>query len=278
MNTPEQVETLKQALDLTLRREELQNRATALSRQSFKAKPAPPVRTEIKVEYPPIKSNVKFWGVELLPTLIFILWPIFYYFLFYKKRKEEDIERIKNSEEYKASCAKAEEDAKAKQAEIDEKYQADKKEYEEVILPQYEKDLAAWQKKHEEEMNACQADLSDTQNRLEKLYEETKIIPVQYRGIPALRHIYNTVSSSDYSVREAIEAYEQERARQLEVAKIQEQQRANDIADEKNDLLAEQNEIAEKTRKDARNAAFVGAIQSHNRNKSLKGIDKSLRR
>ena len=278
MNTPEQVEALKQALDLTQRAEQLQEKSGALAGQTFKSKPAPPVHTEIKIEYPAIQSNVSFWSIELLPTLVFILWPIFYYFLFYKKRKEADIERIKNSPEYKASCAKAEEEARIKQAEADARFAAEKKKYEEEILPQYEKDLAAWQKKHDEDLAACRDELSQTRSTLAKLYEDTKIVPLQYRSIPALRHIYNTVSTSDYSVREAIEAYDQEIARQLEVTRIQEQQRANDIADEQNELLAEQNDIAEKARKDARNAAIAGVIQSHNRNKSLKGIDKSLRR
>ena len=88
------------------------------------------------------------------------------------------------------------------------------------------------------------------------------------RDIPALKYIYNTVSTSDYSVREAIEAYDQERTRQLERARVYEQQRANEIASEQNELLEEQNAIAEKSRKDAQKAAFVASVQRHNLNKS----------
>ena len=82
MNTPEQVQTLKQALELSRRRESLQQKRSELSRQSFRQKPEPPVHEEIKVTYPPVKSTVKFWSIELLPTIIFLPWPIIYYFMF----------------------------------------------------------------------------------------------------------------------------------------------------------------------------------------------------
>ena len=50
----------------------------------------------------------------------------------------------------------------------------------------------------------------------------------------------------------------------------QEQQQANALAMEQNDLLDRQNSIAEKARRDANIAAAVGAVQRHNTNKTIK--------
>ena len=69
-----------------------------------------------------------------------------------------------------------------------------------------------------------------------------------------------------------------EHEKQVEVVKqaleletqIQEQQQANALAMEQNDLLDWQNSIAEKARRDANIAAAVGTVQRHNTNKAIK--------
>ena len=75
----------------------------------------------------------------------------------------------------------------------------------------------------------------------------------------ALQYIYDMISTSDYDVRQAIEEM-----------RLQEQQQANALAMEQNDLLDRQNSIAEKARRDANIAAAVGAVQRHNTNKTIK--------
>ena len=60
------------------------------------------------------------------------------------------------------------------------------------------------------------------------------------------------------------------KAATLEEMRLQEQQQANALAIEQNDLLDRQNSIAEKTRRDANIAAAVGAVQRHNTNKTIK--------
>ena len=52
--------------------------------------------------------------------------------------------------------------------------------------------------------------------------------------------------------------------------RLQEQQQANALAMEQNDLLDWQNSIAEKARRDANIAAAVGAVRQHNTNKTIK--------
>ena len=70
----------------------------------------------------------------------------------------------------------------------------------------------------------------------------------------------------------AIDMYDRERQRRLDEEKIYEQQRANILVMEQNDLLAEQNDIADRARREARTAAFVAAVQHHNTNKALNKI------
>ena len=60
------------------------------------------------------------------------------------------------------------------------------------------------------------------------------------------------------------------KAATLEEMRLQEQQQANALAIEQNDLLDRQNSIAEKARRDANIAAAVGAVQRHNTNKAIK--------
>lgn len=61
------------------------------------------------------------------------------------------------------------------------------------------------------------------------------------------------------------------KAATLEEMRLQEQQQqANALAMEQNDLLDRQNSIAEKARRDANIAAAVGAAQRHNTNKTIK--------
>ena len=59
------------------------------------------------------------------------------------------------------------------------------------------------------------------------------------------------------------------KAATLEEMRLQEQQ-ANALAMEQNDLPDRQNSIAEKARRYANIAAAVGAVQRHNTNKTLK--------
>lgn len=169
------------------------------------------------------------------------------------------------------------EDRQRRQAAADERYQAAMKEYNETILPAYQKELETWTERIRSEITAARDTLRDAEEQLEALYASTKIVPAQYRDMDALEYLYDMISSSDYSIREAIEMYDKERQRRLEEQKIHAQQRANTLADqqlqltcEQNELLQQQNAISDRARKDARNAAIIGTVQRHHTNKMLK--------
>lgn len=277
MNQQEQIEAVEQALDLTTRIAETEERLSELEGETFRSKPLPPRQTTITASYPEIKPDVPFWTKALLPTLIFWPYLIIYYFTSYKKAKAAEYERIQNSEEYKAQCRAVDEDRQRRQAAADEQYRAAMKEYNEIILPAYQKEFEMWTEYCCSKIADAKDTLRDAEERLEALYADTRIVPAQYRDMAALKYIYDMISSSDYSVREAIEMYDKERQRRLEEQKIHAQQRANTLADqqlqltsEQNDLLQEQNAISDRARKDARNAAIIGTVQRHHTNKMLK--------
>ena len=105
---------------------------------------------------------------------------------------------------------------------------------------------------------------------LSALYEQTRIVPAQYRDAYALQYIYDMISTSDYDVRQAIDSFDKNEQRRLDIMRLQEQQQANALAMEQNDLLDRQNTIAAKARRDANIAAVVGTVQRHNTNKTIK--------
>ena len=270
MNNLEQAAAVKKALDLTKQISGDKFELSRLSLESFRSKPQAPVRETVTAKYPEVRPDVPFWTVELLQALV--CWPyiIIYYFTAYKKKKEEAAAKILNSEEYRRQCEAIEEETRQKQAALDDQYNAALKEYNEVTVPEYQRELEKWEKDHTQATEKLQKELEEGQKELAAHYEATRLIPAQYRETDALQYIYDLISSSDYSVREAIEMYDKERQRRLDRQKIYEQQRANRLADEQVQLTYEQNDIADRIRKNERNAAIVGIVQRYNTNKLLK--------
>ncbi len=87
----------------------------------------------------------------------------------------------------------------------------------------------------------------------------------KYHNIAALEYIYSMISSSQYSLKECIDDYEQTMSRNLEEERLRELQYANDLADE-------QNRIAEKSRREQNISNVVRGVQHHNTNKMLKKL------
>lgn len=297
MDNTQQVETLKKALALEEKIIIASHNMKRIKQEKFYDMPPSPTRNIIQRKYPEIKSTVKFeWAKALLPVgaglillmipsmwiqvfggLVFMLsfaWLAFYYFAIHGKKKKENIEQIRNSAEYKSLCAVADEEFDKTQNEADAVYEKQSEEYAAVVLPKYENELQNWTIQHNEELSSVSNDLSSAQDALSKLYEETKIVPLQYRSFSQLKFIYDTISTSDYDIKAAIEMYDRTEQRKLDEERIRQQEHANILADEQNQLLYEQNEIRDQMRKDARNAAVVNAAQQHKTNKILKDLSK----
>jgi hypothetical protein len=259
MRNSQQVEAVKKALELEM--------CVADNTQILEEPtPEPPTRNVIKRVYPKIVPQTKInWLLALLPAipLLFatvvvgaIVWVCIYYFAIYKRKKDEEIRQIQNSPQYKAQCAAADREFDKMQEEADADYQIQKHEYDTEILPKYH-----------EEVEKAKYDLKIAKAALDDLYSTTKIVPLQYREIPILQYIYDTISTSDFDVKYTIELYEKNEQRKLDEARLYEQQQANQLA-------SEQNDIAEKIRRDQNIANVVGAVQRHNTNKALNNMFK----
>lgn len=279
MEPQKQEDSVKRALDLS---KQILNLKESLQREqakTYKAAPNPPVRQEAKYIEPPIEDGCKpnmllMW----LPIIIFLPWPAIYYFAIYKRQKNAKIEEIRNSEEYQQLCTAARETADQQQNTFDEDYARAKAEYENITLPKYEKDRSAWEQEHQSIIKKYEQELVRAEKELETHYDETRIVPVHYRNIDALQYIYDQVSTSNCNVQQAIESFDRNEQMKLDEMRLQAQHNANALAMEQNELLDQQNIIAEKARRDANIAAATAAVQRHNTNKNLKNLSNKSRR
>lgn len=277
MANKEQVNAVKKALELTSQIELEKSILARLNAERFRAKPKPPTHETVTATYPQIKSDIKFWSPILLLTIVFLPFPLIYYYLVYKPKHEEDIERIRNSEEYKKQCSDIDKEVNRKQKEIDDAFEKATKEYNEVTIPNYEQEKAKWEDDIKQKTADSKARLENAQNELEELYNSTRILPMQYRSIDALEYIYNTIYASEYDIKGAIELYDKHLQRCLDEEILREQQLANALADEQNMLAAQQIEATERQSEEIRKAKnhqdianVIGAVQRHNTNKAVK--------
>lgn len=270
MTTQEQTNIVKNALELSILISETAKKLNGCHNETFRNRPQPPKHEIITATYPKIESTVKFWSPILLLTLFFLPFPIIYYYYIYKPNKEKNMEKIRKSEEYRRKCANIDEDVKQRQKTADDTFEKAIKEYNEVIIPPWEKEKAEWETDLTHRIDNAQLTLTKAKNELEELYYSTKIIPLQYRNIDALRYVYDTMSTSDYDIQGAIELYDKHRQRILDEERLYEQKTANSLSDEQNDLLARQNDIAVRARRQAALSNTVSAVQRHNTNKMLK--------
>lgn len=169
----------------------------------------------------------------------------------YKSNKKKGYEqvlkemnvRITQTPLYIDEKMKAEMICQQKQAEYDEQYNLEKYNYDTVILVQYNNELEAWTLERDRMIQGLNEKIDNSTKELNGLYLSTMIIPVQYRSIDALDYIYQLMSTSGYEIKEAIDLYDREIQRQLEMARIREMQIQNELADQKNQSLMEQNEL-----------------------------------
>lgn len=271
----EQVQAVKKALDLESEIQSIRQNLEQIQKETFREKPEPPVKKIVNRTMPTIQPTIQFnWILAI--ALLFLtsgLGTLIYYFAFYKPKKEAEIEQIKNSAAYRQQCAQAEAEFDRLQKEWDEQFERETEHYQTVILPEYNSELAAWTEQHNHQLHTYEAQLEQVRSELQAHYDETKIVPLQYHTISALQYIYDMISTSDYTVREAIESYDKQEQRKLDLARLEEQQQANQLTYEQNQLTYEQNDLLDRqneiAKRDANIASVVSAVQRHNINKML---------
>ena len=143
----------------------------------------------------------------------------------------------------------------------------------------WDKDYHKWQK--EKSISKIKEEISILESKRNRLYNDLNAIPVHYRKTEIIRYIYHAVSTSDYTIKEAIGLYDRNEQRKIDEARLREQQiynqlqeEANAYADEMNELQHQANETAAKARRDMNIANAANIYQNHKRNKMIDRMTK----
>ena len=185
MDKIKQVEDLKKALELEKLVSTKTDELETLNNERFRQAPTKPQKQTINQNYPEIKPKIieSIKAIEqtkliVIIVCLLILFPIGLFMLFkeYKNGRTNAINMVKNSSEYKSQCANIDKETSKKQAEADLKYKNDLAEYENVLMPQYEKEFNDWKIKHNAEISEVENILNKATKELSIHYEDTKII------------------------------------------------------------------------------------------------------
>lgn len=275
MEKEKQIEILRKIIEVHKEIEEEEKKIKSLSFEKFPKDP-PVVRRE-SVEFEINKKEKFNWWIAILTFYFTVgIGTIIYYFLYKNKKKKM----------------------------IDEEYNRQIDEYYKVSLPKYNEELNIWNEKHSSEIRNLNEKLNVKKIELQNLYSQLNLIPLQYRNIEAECYIYNMISTSNYSVMEAINNYDRNKSLLIEQQRLNEIREANKLAAEKNNIIdnqnrlisqqtealieenkiaqeqnrlsAQQNRTLNKMRKNNNLSNTIGIFQKHNSNKHLKGINKKL--
>lgn len=253
----EQISAVKTALDLSVRIAQLQEQIESESSRAYAPRPTEPVKQTVPPPvYPPIKPNVPFFTKEKMIKGIFGGGNLF---ADHEKEVKAEEERIRNSPEYRQQCAAIDEAYQKRVAFAEEQYQANLKQYHEVILPQYEQGFAEWKKQHEEKLTSFKAEMDRLEKELAEHYATTQIVSVQYRKIHALSFIYAAMTDPDFDLTAAQAASYYDQAMRLEE---EERRREEDRRRAEED---EADRAAEETRRAERNATSTSSTSGFSR-------------
>ena len=221
----EQIQAVKLALDLSIRIVQLREQIEYEAAQTYPQRPPAPVKQEVPPPvYPPIKTNIPLFTKERLAKSIFGGGS---FFSGHQQEVKAEEERIRNSPEYQQQCAAIDEAYQKRVAYAEEQYQANLKQYNEVILPRYEQGFAEWKKQHEEKLSAFETELAQSEAALAAHYETTNIVSAEYRTINALQFIYDGLTDPAYhfTLTQVVGFFDQAVQRRLEEERMEEERR-----------------------------------------------------
>lgn len=307
---------VKQLLDYE---ETIDQKQEAINRERqsgfTKEKPTVPQYKKVVRTYPSVKSNLKpdylKWSRPLIATgilfaaaMVLSVIPLFsvlmaiviladfflagaaaVYILYqrtviFPRVRKNDEEKIRNSQEYRTACTRLDQEYDKKQAELDREYEAAERRYKEETAV-WEKEYKIWKAERDEKICSMENELTELQTQRDRLYDELNAIPVHYRQTEVVRYIYHVISTSDYTIKEAINLYDRNEQRKIEEARLREQrlhnqlqEEANMYADEMNELQREANKTAAKTRRDMNIANAAHIYQNHKLGKTIEKMRK----
>lgn len=312
----ETIAMIKQILEDEESLDKLREKEDYEKKQRFpKEKPLKPEREQVTRRYTPVFSQLKpdyiKWCRPLIVTglmfivamilsaipplaifmalLIFadifliggsVIYIIYCRVVTFPKEKKADEERIRNSREYKEECSKLNLEYDKKQEELDKKFKNRMDAFQKES-DAWDKDYHKWQKEKEKSISKIKEEISILESKRNRLYDDLNAIPVHYRKTEIIRYIYHAVSTSDYTIKEAIGLYDRNEQRKIDEARLREQQiynqlqeEANAYADEMNELQHQANETAAKARRDMNIANAANIYQNHKRNKMIDRMTK----
>lgn len=290
MTREEQLSTIKTLRDLTADLQWQQDTLDELEWSSYDPPAKPVLKTYTKPAYPEPESAMRFnwkvfnyfWAItaliflgicKLFDTPAFLLLHVAItigYIMKYREMKKADVERVRNSDEFKAKLKKIDDDYNSLVSAAKEKYEKDLAEWTNDLMPRYEINKVKYEEKKRVDIANCKAAITDDKREIARIYGETKIIPTAYRKLPILEYIEDFMASSNFDVDRAIENYDRDQQRAIDEQRFQQEVYYNQLQEQMVDAQERANDIADRARRDANRAEFVAAVQRHNTNKHLK--------
>lgn len=290
MTREEQLSTIKTLRDLTADLQWQQDMLDELEWSSYDPPEKPVLKTYTKPAYPEPESSMRFnwrvfnyfWAItaliflgicKLFDTPIFLLLHVAItigYIMKYRELKKSDVERVRNSDEFKAKLKKIDDDYDSLVNAAKEKYTKDMNEWSTILMPRYEVNKVKYEEKKRVDIANCKAAITHDKREIACIYGETKIIPTAYRTLPILEYIEEFMASSNFDVDRAIENYDRDQQRAIDEKRFQQEVYYNQLQEHMVDAQERANDIADRARRDANRAEFVAAVQRHNTNKHLK--------
>lgn len=306
MNTKN--EYLKQALDLERKCDSLRDRKSIIENECFYDPPKPPIKRTVVEKQPVVKSQLKCdykkalaplkyisiaTGVTILLALItngflfafLIVFEILigipvgllcflnYRMFTFTKIRLQDEERIRNSPEFREYAQKLKQEYESDLKAAEAQYLAEYNNYE-TALASYNKKKLDWMYDRNDRLASVALDLQNAKIELQRAYQDLPEIPSMYRTRDVLEQVYEIVSTSNYTIKEAIDVYDRNRQIDIQTQRLSEQRRSNDIQEDQLYAQYEANDIADQARRDRNRAEAVRAYQHHQTNKHLKNIAK----
>lgn len=292
MTREEQLSTIKQLRDLTADLEWQQDTLDELEWSSYDPPVKPVLKTYTKPAYPEPESSMRFnwkvfnyfWAItaliflgicKLFDTPIFLLLHVAItigYVMKYREMKKADVEKVRNSAEFKSKLKQIDDDYDSLVSAAKSKYEKDMDEWKNDLMPRYEIDKVKYEAKKREDIANCKAAITNDKREISRIYGETKILPTAYRTLPILEYIEEFMTSSNFDVDRAIENYDREQQRCIDEKRFQQEVYYNQLQEQMVDAQERANSIADRARRDANRYEFVAAVQRHNTNKHLKNL------
>ena len=184
---------------------------------------------------------------------------------------------------YKKACLQAEEECKANNERKSREFEENRKQYNKA-LSNYRVEKESWIASHNETLNDAIIKYNSTIDEINNTYDKTKIVPVQYRKPDVIGYLYDYLSTSQADIQQGLASYDSHVQQELTQSHIDEQRRANMIAQQQaeltlaqnmiaarqNELAEEANSIADRARREQNIAAAISIIQRSQTNSLLR--------